>query len=105
MKKSLPVDQNGEVIEIDGLEYYPDFLTLDEQCELMRILESQPWLNVIARRQQFYGEVYYHTTHNHKLLQPNGGSNDEDKEDQGLDMEILPAFLIDKCTRLFKEEG
>jgi alkylated DNA repair dioxygenase AlkB len=71
--KTYPRNEaTGELVtHIDGLEYYPNWLSVQEQIELLELVDSQPWQSgVIARRQQFYGEIYYHTTFKSKLLQP-----------------------------------
>lgn len=67
----LPRDENGNFVRhVHGLEYYRNFLSLDEQTEVLDLLYSNPWQEgVIARRQQFYGEVYYHTSFKSKILQ------------------------------------
>ena len=75
---TFPQDENGNIIDhIPGLEYYRDFLTPQEQDELLALIDSNPWQEgVIARRQQFYGEVYYHTSFKSKALQ---GCSDQSK--------------------------
>ena len=52
-----------------GLRYYPDFLTPAEERRLLEIIDAQPWSKVFRRRQQFYGEIYYHTTQTVRSLQ------------------------------------
>jgi alkylated DNA repair protein alkB family protein 8 len=59
-----------ELLPIDGLYYFPNFLNEEEQKELLEIIDSRPFCSVIHRRQQFYGDVYYHTTHDVTSLQP-----------------------------------
>ena len=55
-----------------GIYYNPHFLTREEQERVMSIVDGPmgKWSNVIARRQQFWGDVYYHTTHDEARLQP-----------------------------------
>lgn len=44
-----------------GLLYLPDFLSLSEQAATVAALDARPYQRLIHRRQQFYGQVYYHT--------------------------------------------
>ncbi|KAG7350016.1 2OG-Fe(II) oxygenase superfamily-domain containing protein [Nitzschia inconspicua] len=69
---TFPLSESGEpVTYIDGLEYYPNFFSEKEQEELLQLIDSQPWQSgIIARRQQFYGEIYYHTSFQSSKLQP-----------------------------------
>ena len=61
---------NLEPFPIDGLSYFANFLSAEEQAKVVRICDSNPWVKIIRRRQQFYGEVYYHTTRPKAELQP-----------------------------------
>lgn len=78
----FPQDETGNYIDhVSGLEYYRDFLSLQEQEELLAIVDANPWQEgVIARRQQFYGEVYYHTSFKSKVLQ---GSSENNENENG----------------------
>ena len=58
---------------IQGLLYYPSFLTPSESERVMGIVDVNGWSREIKRRQQFYGVVYYHTTRDYKKLQPKMG--------------------------------
>jgi alkylated DNA repair dioxygenase AlkB len=77
---SSPLSESGEpVTHIKGLEYYPLFFSSQEQEQLLQLIDGQPWqTGVIARRQQFYGEIYYHTSFQSSKLQPTtaNGNND-----------------------------
>ena len=44
-------------LPIDGLEYYENFLSPEEEENILAICDSNPWLKIIKRRQQFYGTV------------------------------------------------
>jgi len=55
---------------IAGLHYVSNFLSQHEQNRIMDIIDSRPFANAIHRRQQFYGETYYHTTHHLAVAQP-----------------------------------
>lgn len=94
----LPRDDMGNLVRIDGLEYYRNFFSQEEQKHLLEIVYRNPWQQVIARRQQFYGQVYFHTSQKLKLLQPDEEEGD-DREvlPQSLDIEQLLPFLKDRC--------
>merc|ERR1719343_416448 len=108
-------DENGNYIKhIKGLEYFPNFLSKDEQTELINLIYSNRWQEgVIHRRQQFYGEIYYHTTFKSKILQgcyDNGANGDKEmKEDilyKPIDMDKsgMRKWLL-KCMPFFEVEG
>ncbi|GMI21602.1 hypothetical protein TrCOL_g7407 [Triparma columacea] len=63
---------------LSGLSYHPDFLTPAEADLCMRIVDGNRWVEEIKRRQQFYGDVYYHTTRagGYEKLQPRGGEGE-----------------------------
>ena len=81
----FPRDENGNLIEhVPGLEYYPDFLSPQEQEELLALIDANPWQDgIIARRQQFYGEVYYHTSFKSKVLQGCSDKSNREKNTGG----------------------
>lgn len=55
------------------LRYYPNFLSAEEQRQVLDVLDADGgsrWCKVFRRRQQYYGETYYHTTQNSAAVQP-----------------------------------
>lgn len=46
------------VPEIHGLQYLPDFISVDEERELIEAIDGQLWLNDLKRRVQHYGYKY-----------------------------------------------
>jgi alkylated DNA repair dioxygenase AlkB len=70
-----PRNEANEIVRIHGLRYYRNFLSPAEQEHLLTVLYDHPWQKILARRQQFYGEVYYHTAYKNKLLQPSTSSS------------------------------
>lgn len=62
------------VVVSKGIAYYRNFLSPEEAARALAIVESNEWRKDIKRRQQFYGEVYYLTTHHHEGLQPDKGN-------------------------------
>jgi len=59
-----------EVFPINGAQYYRDFLSLEDQQRIVDICDRNAWKKVIRRRQQFYGEIYYHTRQDEAEIQP-----------------------------------
>ena len=55
---------------LDGFRYYSSFLNVEEEKKILDIVDNHTWSLVFRRRQQFYGQVYYHTTHNVGSVQP-----------------------------------
>jgi alkylated DNA repair dioxygenase AlkB len=43
---------------VPGLQYVPDFLSIEEEKELLRSINDAPWLSDIKRRVQHYGYKY-----------------------------------------------
>lgn len=91
---------------ISGLYYFDDFVTAEEEAQIVKLIDSSPFslvciivraptcvsarwhrgvrssdrhptlqagdlLQAIHRKQQFWGELYYHTTHDVVAVQPN----------------------------------
>jgi len=113
-----PRNESNEPVRIDGLWYYRNFFSEQEHTDLLAEIYSHPWQKVIARRQQFYGEVYYHTTHKHKGLQPHATTNtttpsNNQKEEEcnkndkntSLELKDILPFLHSKCQPFFGECG
>jgi alkylated DNA repair dioxygenase AlkB len=87
-----------DLFPIDGLTYIPDFLSKEEQERAIATVDVHPFEHVISRRQQFWGEVYYHTTHDLTAIQPT-----EKKE--SLPLQTF-RWLLDKLdSRLDTEEA
>ena len=51
---------------IEGLTYIRDYITPQQEIELMQHIDSQPWDTSLSRRVQHYGHVYRykHATRN-----------------------------------------
>jgi alkylated DNA repair dioxygenase AlkB len=79
-------------LPVSGLVYIPNFITDEEHDILWNIIYSNPFTQLIHRRQQFYGETYYHTTHDVKALQPVGESINH------LDIKQF-SFVIEKLKK------
>lgn len=47
-----------QVNSIDGLEYYPRFITREEEIKLVETIDSKEWLSDLKRKVQHYGYKY-----------------------------------------------
>ena len=47
--------------KISGLTYISDYITAEQEAELIAIIDQQPWLNDLKRRVQHYGYKYDYT--------------------------------------------
>lgn len=72
--------------QIDGLTYMPDFITPQEEAELISIIDQQPWLTDLKRRVQHYGWKYDYTAR---------------RVDETMRLGPLPNWLMDYCKRLY----
>lgn len=45
-------------MQISGLSYIPDFITSEQEQNLVQTIDSQPWLDDLKRRVQHYGYKY-----------------------------------------------
>src|SRR5689334_17190690 len=57
------IPRNTEFISpetvVDGLDYFPDYITPEEESQILSIIERNKWSHAIRRRTQYYGPVYY----------------------------------------------
>ena len=87
---------NPQVFPIKGMSYIPNFLDEQEQQELWDLIYQFPFTNIIRRRQQFYGDVYYHTTPNLSALQPKN-------QEKSLPMSYLSPW-VNRLAPFFPDE-
>ncbi len=97
--KTIQFEPNHPKILIPGLEYFPNYVTEEEEAAMMNIIDSNSWSTAISRRQQHYGIVYYHTRHNLASIQP------VDQPDQVLPLTVF-EFVIQRLMQdgFFKKE-
>ena len=50
------------VREIPGLQYIPNYVSKQEQAELLSVIDCEPWLTDLKRRVQHYGYRYDYKT-------------------------------------------
>jgi alkylated DNA repair dioxygenase AlkB len=101
-KKDIIYYPHCRQIDISGLDYYPNYVSQEEGKRIMEIIDSNPWIHEIRRRQQHYGFVYYHTRHNLPSIQP---SEQVKVNDKRLPLESF-NFLIERMIKdgIFPEE-
>ena len=51
-------DSPREIPQIPGLQYFPDFLSSEEQTAIWKSVNASPWLTDLKRRVQHYGYKY-----------------------------------------------
>ncbi len=74
-----------QVRHINGLAYVPDFITADQEAELLRIIDQQSWLTDLKRRVQHYGWKYDYTAR---------------QVDNSMRLGDLPEWLLGYCEKL-----
>lgn len=79
-----------------GLRYLPSFVSSAEEAELLEVLDGSGsrWERHIRRAQQFFGLVYYQTTHSVPELQPTSSSTRS--KQLGRPLQDLPAWLFQR---------
>jgi len=75
--------------EIPGLVYISNFITKDEEKELLKTIREQEWLGDLKRRVQHYGYKYDYRKR---------------KIDESMALGPLPPFLEELATRLMDED-
>jgi alkylated DNA repair dioxygenase AlkB len=87
-------------IDLPGLRYIPNFVTEEEENEILDLIEHRRWFTALkGRRQQHYGIVYYHTRHNLAELQP---TQHEDDQLSGTMDDF--SILMDRMAPLFPKD-
>jgi hypothetical protein len=76
-KQSNSFDSNKIIYHPDsqqhsmkGMFYIPNFVTEEEEINILEKIDSNQWLKEIHRRQQHYGYVYYHSRSDLPEIQP-----------------------------------
>ncbi|CAJ1331360.1 unnamed protein product [Effrenium voratum] len=94
-----------------GMRYCPNFISRAEEQELDKLLEAGPWQfladarlrHIKSRAQQFFGLVYYQTSHELPALQPNHPASQREARP----LQELPEWLMQRivATGAFPREG
>jgi len=85
-------------VHIPGTIYIPDYISEQEEEEIMKHIDSKEWCHEICRRTQMYGYTYYHTRHNLPTMQP--------KVEEASTYQHLPLEEFDwLIERLVKRDG
>eukprot|EP00929_Paragymnodinium_shiwhaense_P076144 TRINITY_DN39091_c0_g1_i1.p1 TRINITY_DN39091_c0_g1~~TRINITY_DN39091_c0_g1_i1.p1 ORF type:complete len:239 (+),score=24.84 TRINITY_DN39091_c0_g1_i1:168-884(+) len=89
-----------------GLKYCTDFVTPEEESELVNIIDAgggEHWIRFIRRAQQFFGIKYYQTSHKCPDLQPTGASSMDDQF--GRPLTELPHWLLPRVLQTGAFDG
>ncbi len=70
---------------ISGLQYHSEFLTAEEEQDLIKIIDDQMWLSDLKRRVQHYGYKY---DYRHRII------------DQSMNLGPLPEFFHSVLEKL-----
>ncbi|XP_078437736.1 RNA-binding (RRM/RBD/RNP motifs) family protein isoform X2 [Wolffia australiana] len=82
---ALSVALDAEELALPGLLLAKDFITPDEETELLAEVDARPWRRLAKRRVQHYGHVFMYETRN---------------VDPSLPLGDLPAFLSNLLLRI-----
>lgn len=82
---SLFEEKESPAIKISGLAYIHDFITPEQESELISIIDKQPWLNDLKRRVQHYGYKYDYTAR---------------RVNESMRLEDMPNWIMDYCKKL-----
>jgi len=88
-----------------GLSYCEDFITAEEEVELLETIDGKgsAWKRHIRRAQQFFGLVYYQTSHKVPQLQPTGA--DLMEAQRGRPLDEMPEWLLQRVLQLGVFQG
>ena len=62
--KKVHLNESEDISKVVGLEYVPEFISLEEHDELLSYIHSEKWLDDLKRRVQHYGFKYDYKTRN-----------------------------------------
>ncbi|KAJ3251592.1 hypothetical protein HK103_002236 [Boothiomyces macroporosus] len=88
------------VLPIKGMQYIPNYVTPEEAKYIWDTVYDREFSTLIHRRQQFYGQRYYHTTCDLKDLQPT-----EEEEFKCYDLELFQGIITRLENDGFFEKG
>lgn len=54
----LPQNEPSALARIKGLQYIPDYITVEEEASLWEAIQNEQWLDDLKRRVQHYGYKY-----------------------------------------------
>ena len=60
--KKVHLNESEDIAKVVGLEYVPEFISIEEQDELLSCIQSEKWLDDLKRRVQHYGFKYDYKT-------------------------------------------
>nr|AKM76726.1 RNA-binding (RRM/RBD/RNP motifs) family protein [Francoa sonchifolia] len=63
-KESVPVSLVASELEINGIYLWHDFITAEEELQLLAAVDDRPWIFLAKRRVQHYGYEFCYQTRN-----------------------------------------
>ena len=60
--KKVHLNESEDISKVVGLEYVPEFISIEEHDELLSCIQSEKWLDYLKRRVQHYGFKYDYKT-------------------------------------------
>lgn len=81
----FPPDGMTAQEQIPGLTYIPNFITPEQEADLITTIDKQPWLTDLKRRVQHYGYKYDYTAR---------------RVDASMKIGDMPKWLEDYCAEL-----
>jgi alkylated DNA repair dioxygenase AlkB len=87
IQTTLFAEPPAPALSIHGLRYIPEYISPHEESELIRIIDTQPWITELKRRVQHYGYRYYYKQQN---------------TDGGIPLGPLPEWLQPYCACLYQ---
>ena len=54
----VQININSDVRQIPGLTHVPDYVSIDEQNQLLNVIDQHEWSTILKRRVQHYGYRY-----------------------------------------------
>jgi alkylated DNA repair dioxygenase AlkB len=85
MQTTFFAEPPSPALSIQGLRYISEYISLQEESDLIRIIDTQPWITELKRRVQHYGYRYYY-----KQQHMGGGTS----------LGPLPEWFQPYCSRL-----
>jgi hypothetical protein len=61
--KTITINSNDVISGVPGLQYVPEYISKDQESDLIRSINSNPWLTDLRRRVQHYGWRYDYKAH------------------------------------------
>lgn len=84
--KKVHLNESEDISKVVGLEYVPEFISIEEHDELLSYIHSEKWLDDLKRRVQHYGFKYDYKTR---------------YVDYSMKIGNLPTWILGLSTKLY----